>query len=396
MRNHLILPSLLVLALLTACSGNDKPAPQEPARDIASGEIWPDNRGEHINAHGGGVMYYQDTYYWFGEHKADSTSSAYVGVTCYSSKNLTDWKYEGVALSVSDEVGNDIERGCVLERPKVIHCAKTGKFVMWFHLELKGQGYAQARYGVAVSDTPTGPYSFLHSDRVNAGIYPLEMDADDVAAVEAINPKSVEKWWTPTWYKAIDDGLFVVRDAKAHSDGRFDLPAGQMARDQTVYVDTDGRAYHIFASEDNLTLHIAELTDDYTAHSGRYTRVAPAGHNEAPAIFRRGNTYWMITSGCTGWTPNEARMFSAPSIWGPWKQHPNPCRGPKAELTFMGQSTYVLPVAGKDDAFIFMADIWRPKHPSDARYIWLPIQFENDVPVIHWMDKWNLDFFDKK
>lgn len=56
--------------------------------------------------------------------------------------------------------------------------------------------------------------------------------------------------------------------------------------------------------------------------------MAPAGHNEAPAIFKKSDgTYWMITSGCTGWDPNEARMFSAPSIWGPWTQHPNPCRG---------------------------------------------------------------------
>jgi hypothetical protein len=60
----------------------------------------------------------------------------------------------------------------------------------------------------------------------------------------------------------------------------------------------------------------------------------------------------------------------------------------------MGQSTYILPVAGKEDAFIFMADIWRPRHPSDARYIWLPITFENDVPVVEWRDSWTLDFFD--
>ena len=30
----------------------------EPLQPIRSGEIWPDNNGEHINAHGGGVMYH--------------------------------------------------------------------------------------------------------------------------------------------------------------------------------------------------------------------------------------------------------------------------------------------------------------------------------------------------
>lgn len=123
-----------------------------------------------------------------------------------------------------------------------------------------------------------------------------------------------------------------------------DFEGGQMARDMTVYVDDDGKAYHIFASEENLTLHIAELSDDYLSHTGKYVRVAPAGQNEAPAIFKKDGMYWMITSGCTGWAPNEARMFSAPSIWGPWTQHPNPCVGPNREITFGGQSTYILKV----------------------------------------------------
>ena len=162
-----------------------------------------------------------------------------------------------------------------------------------------------------------------------------------------------------------------------------------MSRDMTLYVDDDGKAYHIFSSEENLTMHIAELTDDYLHHSDRYVRVAPAGHNEAPAIFKHDGTYWMITSGCTGWAPNEARMFSAPSIWGPWTQHPNPCRGPLAEKTFGGQSTFVLTIDSESEPrYIFMADIWRPRHPSDARYIWLPIEFEDGKPVIRWQDEW--------
>ena len=29
---------------------------------IKSGEIWPDNNGEHINAHGGGILYHNGPY----------------------------------------------------------------------------------------------------------------------------------------------------------------------------------------------------------------------------------------------------------------------------------------------------------------------------------------------
>lgn len=113
-----------------------------------------------------------------------------------------------------------------------------------------------------------------------------------------------KKWWTPEWYKAVNQGLFVKRD----------IEGGQMSRDMTLFVDDDGKAYHIYSSEENLTLHIAELADDYLQHSGRYIRIFPGGHNEAPALFKKDNMYWMITSGCTGWDPNEARMFSASSL----------------------------------------------------------------------------------
>ena len=101
----------------------------------------------------------------------------------------------------------------------------------------------------------------------------------------------------------------------------------------------------------------------------------------------------MITSGCTGWAPNEARMFSASHIMGPWKQHPNPCVGTDAAITFGGQSTYIIKVENREDTYIFMGDIWRPEHPADSRYLWLPIRFQDGRPVLEWMDSWSLDYF---
>ena len=382
MKHLLLVWSAFCALLLLACS------PKQELKPIRSGEIWPDNQGVHVNAHGGCILYHEGTYYWYGENKSDTTSSAMVGIMCYSSKNLTDWTNEGVALPVElRDTTSDIIQGCIMERPKVIFNAQTKKFVMWFHLELKGQGYLAARTAVAESDTPTGPFRYIRSERVNAGQLPFDMTEAERAVLDTLDAAHYTENDSPARQEAIQKGLFLKRD----------LAGGQMARDMQLFVDDDGKAYHIFASEENFTLHIAELSDDYLSHSGKYVRVAPGGSNEAPAIFKKSDgTYWMITSGCTGWAPNEARMFSAPSIWGPWTQHPNPCVGPNAQLTFGGQSTFVLPIPGKQDAFMFMADIWRPKHPSDARYIWLPIQFKEDgTPVVEWMDSWTLDYFDK-
>lgn len=360
------------------------PAVAQDRQSFNPGELWPDNKGIHINAHGGGVLYHEGKYYWFGEHKIEGKAGnkAMVGVHCYSSADLLNWTDEGIALEVDkNNPDSDIAQGCILERPKVIYNSKTGKFVMWFHLELKGMGYAAARTGVAVSDQVTGPFTFIRSLNPNAGEWPLNFPEElkDKTWPDDLKP------WSDEWVQAVKDGMLMKRD----------LQKGQMARDMTLFVDEDGKAYHIHASEENLTLHISELTDDYLGFSENYIRVQPAGHNEAPSIFKRNNKYYMITSGCTGWAPNAARLLVSDSVMGEWKYINNPCIGEDRDLTFHSQSTYILPVQGKDDAFIFMADRWRPENPIDGRYIWLPIQFDDKgFPVLEWMDSWSMDFFE--
>ena len=307
---------------------------QKQPQMIASGEQWIDNNGNPINAHGGGLLYHDNRYYWYGEHRPIKGFTTEVGVTCYSSTDLCNWQYEGVALPVvtDESLMSNIEKGCIMERPKVIYNNNTGQFVMWFHLELKGQGYSAAHAAVAVSDTPQGPFQFLNSGRVNAGIYPDNMTKKE--RKKKISTDKYKEWWTQEWYSALEEGLFLKRDLKG----------GQMSRDMTLYVDDDGTAYHIYSSEENLTLHIAELCEDYTSHTGKYIRIFPGGHNEAPAIFKHNDIYWLITSGCTGWKPNEARLFSANSLWGPWQQHDNPCIGENGNVTFGGQSTFIVPI----------------------------------------------------
>ena len=161
----------------------------------------------------------------------------------------------------------------------------------------------------------------------------------------------------------------------------------------TLFVDDDGTAFHIYASENDSTLQISQLTDDYLRPAGKFVRVFPGGFNEAPAAFKHAGKYYLITSGCTGWRPNAARLAVADSIWGPWKALGNPCVGKDADLSFHGQSTYVLPMPGKPDAFIFMADRWSPRNAIDGRHLWLPMQFKDDKPFVEWLDQWNLSFF---
>ena len=151
------------------------------------GELWLDDHGVPINAHGPGFLYHEGVYYWFGEHKiaGEAGNDAHVGVHVYTSRDLYLWTDAGIALPVSDDPKHDLARGCIIERPKVIYNAAKNHFVMWFHHEPLGGGYNGARSGVAVADTPTGPYRFLGTFRPNAGVWPENVPADQGGARQA-------------------------------------------------------------------------------------------------------------------------------------------------------------------------------------------------------------------
>ena len=118
------------------------------AKDIVPGEIWLDTSGNPVNAHGGGILYHDGKYYWYGEYKKGKTvlpdwatwecyRTDVTGVSCYSSPNMVDWTFEGIVLpAVSDDPSHDLHPSKVVERPKVIYNARTGKFVMWAHIDL--------------------------------------------------------------------------------------------------------------------------------------------------------------------------------------------------------------------------------------------------------------------
>ena len=329
--------------LLGSCGKKEKEA---TPRIITPGTVWLDTDGNRINAHGAGILYHDGTYYWYGEAKGDSTywnpkvpswecyRTEAGGVSCYSSQNLVDWKYEGLVLpSNQTDSTSELHFSHVLERPKVIYNEKTGKFVMWLHVD--SHDYAKAAAGVAVCDSPTGQFTYLGSMRLH----------------------------------------------------------GQMSRDMTLFVDDDGTAYHIYSSEENQTLYISRLTEDYlNPVEGAFTRNFIDQAREAPAVFKRDGKYYIISSGCTGWDPNHAQYAVADSMMGTWTVKGDPCTGQNAEITFYGQSTHVLPLAGKSNAYIAMFDKWNKTDLIDSRYIWLPIKFkDNDEIEIAWQDSWDID-----
>jgi beta-galactosidase len=330
---HLAFLSTIIYGVVSCISPEKK--------GIVQGDAWHDTEGNVINAHGGGILYHNSVYYWYGEYKGDSTyrldwvktwecwRTEAGGISCYSSKDLVNWKFEGIVLPpVPDDTASDLHPSQVIERPKVIYNEKTGKFVMWMHIE--SPDYEKAHAGVAISDRPNARFTYLGSFR----------------------------------------------------------PNGADSRDQTLFKDDDGRAYQIAASEWNKTIYISLLNDNYTKPSVTFTRNFINQSREAPAVFKRSGKYYMITSGCTGWDPNVAQYAVADSMLGEWAVKGNPCTGKDAGRTFNSQSTFVFPVAGENDLFIAMFDRWNKTDLDNSGYIWLPFRFKGDDIEIAWKKKW--------
>ena len=163
---------------------------------------WADNRGQRIQAHGGGMTYWKHTWYWFGEDRTPANDPDKRYVACYASKDLVAWKFCGQVLKLADP--EHLGAHWVLERPKVFVQAQMHKFVMYAHLD--DARYKLARVMVAVSDRIDGPYTYVKSFR------PLDEESRDI--------------------------------------GQF--------------VDDDGSAYLIFESRPTKGFFLARLTGDYT------------------------------------------------------------------------------------------------------------------------------------
>src|SRR5690625_7491409 len=69
---------------------------------IYNGVPWFDQNNETVNAHGACILKEENTYYLFGEYKTDDVNK-YIGFSCYSSINLSDWNFEGLALPQQED-----------------------------------------------------------------------------------------------------------------------------------------------------------------------------------------------------------------------------------------------------------------------------------------------------
>lgn len=290
---------------------------QASPETVVNATQFTDTSGNPLHAHGGGVVKVGSYYYWFGENRNADNTFRYV--SAYRSTDLVHWEFRNHVLT---EASDPELATANIERPKVMYNASTGQFVMWMHKE-NGTDYSEARAAVAVSSTVDGDYDYRGSFR----------------------------------------------------------PLGHMSRDIGVFVDTDGAGYMYSAANENYDLHIYRLTADYTGIQSLVANPWPGGHREAPALFKRGSTYFMLTSGATGWSPNQQKYATTSNLASGWSAMQN-----AGDATAYGsQTTFVLPVQGTSGtSYLYLGDRWGNSigtNVNGSRYVWAPITFPTSTSM---------------
>lgn len=353
-----------------------------------------DTNGNQIQAHGGQIQKLTvdgvEKYYWIGEDKTNDYRPV-GGIHVYSSADLYNWDDEGIVLRTmenpeqfeTDPYFNELYGGLsqeekdaifvdldknntVMERPKMLYNDKTGKYVIWFHADGRCPGndadYGKAKAGVAISDSPTGPFKLLGSSKL---------------------------------YHAGENYGY---------DGYENRGS---VRDMNLFKDDDGQAYVIYSSEGNQTTYIAKLNDEYTGlatenrddgvEGVHFTRNFAGWSREAPAMFKYKDKYYIVNSGCTGWSPNAAQYAVADDPMGPWTGMGDPCTDWGSSTTYDTQSTCVFPVDAEAGKYIYMGDRWNAGDLSESRYVWLPVEFqEGNKIALRRYENWTLEELNNK
>jgi hypothetical protein len=302
--------------------------------DLINGVQWADTDGNPIQAHGGGILKVGQDYFWFGENR--NPDGTFFAVSVYRSRDLMQWEFRNHVLELTSDPELDPAN---IERPKVVYNELTGKYVMWMHWE-NGMDYGAARAAVASSDTVDGDYTYHGSFR------PYQ----DLGVIDHDKP-------------------------------------GYMSRDCTLFVDTDGTGYFLSATNENYDLNLYQLSDDYLEVDHLVDTLFPGGHREAPALFERHGVYYLLTSGATGWDPNQAQYATSDSITSGWSSMQNVGDG----TTFHSQSTYVLEVGeGGASSYLYLGDRWAGAYGgpvNDSTYVWQPINFGSGTQMsMSWND----------
>lgn len=309
------------------------PSRRPPWSVFTPGRPWYDTAGNLIEAHGGGMFYQDNTYYWVGANWQGPYG--FRAFNLYSSANLQDWKFVNVLLEPSADLPTNHE----VARPKILYNAHTSSYVMWYKRKDYKAPSNDVRAGVAVSESLEGPFSYL-------------------------------------------DDFFLGGDPQYNT------------ADFGLWQESDGEAYIITSSPNELggeyarRILIFRLAPDYRSALPEPVYIGPSANREAPAVFKRGDTYYLVTSGTSGWDANQSMYQTAPAIQGPWSEF----KLLGDETSYGSQPDFIVTVPGSEQTTYLYAGGRHIREALDtSTYVWLPLKFNSGGMTMDFYPSWTLN-----
>ncbi len=291
---------------------------------ITNGDMWRDTDGNEVQAHGASFLQVGDTWYMIGE---DRSNQWHPDVNMYSTRDFKNWKFERKIIE-NGKTHPDLGTSRMIERPKLLYCPATGKYVVWCHWEAKDYGASEA--GVFVCDSVNGEYKY-------------------------------------------------------HSGSR---PLGIKSRDCNVFVDNDGTAYFISTIEENQHLGLFRLSDDYL-EAVECTELFKGMQREAPAIVRVGDTYYMLSSACTGWAPNPCKLSHTANLKEGWSE----LEQIGDDIAYDTQAASILTINGtKGTVYLYVGDRWMDPGLPESKTIIFPVTFGGGKCGFEYRDSFEINF----
>ncbi len=343
-----ILELILFLPLIISCNCPQKEkSSKKSEKYIVNNTDWKDTDHHPIIAHESGISLFNGTYFWYGTNYTGNPTGRCGpdafdhqianGINVYSSSDLMNWKYEGIALDPPYTLKGFGKR--TVHRPHVIYSKKTRKYVMWFFGF--GDRYPDIMSSVAVADRPIGPFTYVGT---------FETGSPAITGASVVAPEQ-----------------------------RPDGPPG-CSQDLNVFADEDGKAYLCY--DDGIrNIRVDELSEDYlssTKHTVIALPAATEGH-EAPEMIKYKGKY-IVAGSCTfGWGPSSTYYAIADHPMGPYSPKRPLCKETKLK-TWNSQITNFIYVP-EGDQLIAMCDQWWIPDYSDlnkSRYLWLNVQYHQD------------------
>lgn len=321
-------------------------------QNIKNDVFWDTADRTPIYSQGGGIFKFPDAatgklkYFWYGVNYEEAATyrnnpaitlktSTFKTVTCYSSTDLVNWKFEGDVMTPKEAFTNGMKPTWV-GRLGVAYVKELKKYAMFVQ---RG-----AKVLVAVADAPTAVFT-------------------------------------------------------EHNEINMEPIIGTTnTGDQTVFTDEDtGKSYLVYCyGKGRNKIYLSEIgIKDGKIGILDCQQIFKGESREGNCMFKYKGKYYMCASNIYGWDSSFAYYLVADDIKGPYTPVNNMqvIEGSEKDYAHVTQTGFFVSVKGsKQETILYCGDRWANFAGNGLGYNqWFPMSFNGATPYFNSLSSWNLD-----